>query len=154
MSTQYSDTHLDVDKALDCGVAMAYLIKAFANLNETERANWLQAYSDAQRYELGSLAISWGFNGDFIFTMALEQAGVVDEALDLFFGSVNASLEGTPFADAEYRTSYVATLSPALAKMQEQAKRQAEQGDDDEDDSSTEELMALLQLLGSLPRSA
>lgn len=146
-ATVYTDTHLDADKALNCPIALAYFIKAFAGLTEEARTVWLNTVDAEHRYELGSLALSLGVNRDFMFYIALEQAGVENDDLDLVFSVINTSLNDTPFNDAEYRETYMAKHSKKLAQMMEQyrAEQNGEVFDSgDDDDSMIDQLMSLL----------
>lgn len=122
LAAQYEGTHLDANKALDCGVALAYFIKAFAALDSDEQAAWISAYSDDHRFELGSLMLSWGTGDDFVFYLALDQAGVVNNDVTVILDALNNSLDGTVFADREYANSYTAHLSKPLSRLQEANK--------------------------------
>ncbi len=143
----YRDTHLDADKALNCGVALAYFIKAFAALTPEERADWLNVHNDEYRYELGSLMMSWGAGGEMVFHLALTAAGVEGEAIEATLSALNDSLRGTPFTDAAFRDSYDIHLSEPLARMQIEDRNSSDDDDDDDVDAQFDELMAMLRQL-------
>lgn len=116
---QYRGTHLDADKALDCGVALAYFIRAFAELTDEGRQNWLNAWSDDYRFELVSLIMSWGANGDFVFHLSLDAADVDIPELNITLTEINNSLSDTPFIDQAYRVAYEFHLSRPMMQMQQ-----------------------------------
>jgi hypothetical protein len=140
----YRDTHLDADKALDCAVAMAYFIKAFGKLTTEERNTWVAAHNDEYRFELGSYGMSLGGSDDVVFFLSLTAADVTTEDLDTTFGTLNNSLEGTPFADETFRNSYTFHLAPELVEAQRQMRMEV-----DEDALSAEEVAFLLNLMAS-----
>ncbi len=121
---KYEGSHLDADKALNCPIAMAYFVVAFAALNEVEREEWLNTWSPAHRFELGSLLLSWGAGGDTAFYMAVDIAGMDVEDAGAVLKALNDSLEGSPFTDAEFRDTYTMQLSKPLAELQREAREE------------------------------
>jgi len=53
--TIYTDTHLDVVKALDCVIAATYFVTAYGKLADTDKESLFAAYSADQWYSLGAL---------------------------------------------------------------------------------------------------
>lgn len=146
----YRDTHLDADKALNCAIALAYFVKAFAALTDTERDAWFAVYGPAYRFELGSLLLSWGAGGDLTFYAAMDVASMDVEDAGVVLKALNDSLTDTEFGSPEsgHNDAYTMVLSEPLAELQRAAREDAGKTDEDRF------MLELLQAIRNNPRFA
>jgi len=108
--TAYTDTHLDVAKALDCAIALMYFIPAYAQLTNAEKVELLNAYSADQWYSLG--AIIYAMEDEAIFTLSLFAVnGTPDQVVTLLNDLTDA------FVAHDDNKYFVGTLLPTEGKL-------------------------------------